>query len=772
MKHIYYALTCLSSICLMIAFLFHGCSIFSPVGQAISQGYENTVSYFNGYYNAKRLFNEAEDEIRANILSTHGEDTTFTTIRQIPDNAKQKLGQVIDKCSNILAFHPTSTLVDDALLLIGKSFYYQTEYLKSERKFEELIAKYPSSPLVVETQLWYAQTEEKLGKLEEGVRQSEATISAAQTSDENEIETQAHQLLGLLYRRMKQIDKAVMEYEKVVALSTDKEIKADAQITLGDIYFFNGQYKKSIEEYLRTREFTSDIYSNYYSNLQISIAYRELGEYKEELNLIDPMIEDFRNKDHLPALLFERANNYMASGKRNDAIEEYSYIDTTYASTEYSAKSVYQLGILYEKEVGDYQIALKYYTKANSAAEKSTAEDARRKYTALTRYFDAQCRLIVADSLFMVLKDTTRKKNQDTLMTGVSDTIQHEIVRVDSLSAFSKNDSLKWPRSISDSINFKVAKFDSLSPFLSSDSLKVLKSISDSTRRGITKVDSRSMIPSVDSLKVLKSIAAQELGDIFYSEVVVPDSAFYWYNQSLVLSYNSARSPRILYILAELSRTNPEKKIPAPEEYYTRLDHDFSESIYAEEARRFLGKVSSTKKADTAAVFYEQAEKFLDKSRYEKAIEKFHTIIKTFPNSSLAAKSQYAIGWILENYLAQPESALVQYKYVVKNYAATMYAPDAAKRLADIERFNKEKEDTIKTNATKIDTIRTDTTKTGTIRTDTTKTGTIKSDTTKADTIKTEDNSMNRKYRGQMDIKKAGVGLGRENNERKTEDSG
>jgi hypothetical protein len=204
-------------------------------------------------------------------------------------------------------------------------------------------------------------------------------------------------------------------------------------------------------------------------------------------------------------------------------------------------------------------------------------------------------------------------------------------------------------------------------------------------------------LPSSDSLRILKSIAAHELGDIFYSELVEPDSAFYWYNQSLSWNYDRIYSPRILYILAELSRTNPEKKFPAPEEYHSRLDHDFPESIYAEEARRFLRKSSSAVKTDTASEYYAQSEKQLDAKQYEKAIGTLRFIIQSFPKSPFAAKSEYAIGWIMENNLAQPESAMVQYKRVVKDYKGTMFADIASKRCVEVVQSDSLKTDTLRT---------------------------------------------------------------------------
>ncbi|MGA3287554.1 MAG: tetratricopeptide repeat protein [Bacteroidota bacterium] len=788
MKRTPYIRITLSSVCLVIVFLFSGCSVFGPVGHAISQGYENSISYFNGYYNAKWLFDEAEDEIRSDALTKRGQVSSTATDDQIPASAKEKLLKVIDKCSNILAFHSTSTLVDDALMLIGKSFYYQAEYLKAERKFSELLTQYPNSPLVLETQIWYARTEEKLKKIEAGIRMCESIISAAKLSDDNKIETQAHRILGRLYLQEKQTDKAVMEFEKEIALLKDDDTKAEVQMNLGSIYFSGGQYEKAAEAYLQVGDFTSDIYSNYYSKVQAAIVYREIKEYEKGLTLVEAMIENFRYKSYLPDLIFERANNYAASGKKNEAIDEYIYVDTAYAKSEYALRSAYQLGVLYEKELGDYQLALKYYAQVDSATGSKFVSDGRLKFAALKRYFGARKKLQIADSLLFVLTDTTQKTISDTLTTILSDTTKYSNAQVFSQSKppiadllpsvsdstklkidtiasqlimKSRVDSLIMLRSLLNSTRRTIAQASSRHSHVGVDSLTVLKSIADSIQQKISLVSSRVALSGVnssrysniltapqpvflsaDSCNVLKSIAAQDLGDIFYSEVVVPDSAFYWYEKSLALDYSLIRSPRILYILAELSRMNTGKKYHTPEEYYTRLDHDFPESIYAEEARRFLGKESSVKKTDSAAISYEQAEKQIETKQYTNAIKAFHNIAQSYPKSPLAAKSEYAIGWILENHLEQPESALVQYQYVVKYYDGTKYAIAAANRSTGIAQSDNVKRDVAKINDAKTDTSKIhraaiDSTKIHAVKIDTIKINKSKIDTSKIEKIDT-----------------------------------
>jgi outer membrane protein assembly factor BamD (BamD/ComL family) len=447
------------------------------------------------------------------------------------------------------------------------------------------------------------------------------------------------------------------------------------------MYFASGQFKKAAEVYLRTEDYTSDIYSNYYSKLHASIADRESGEQKKGLTLIDAMIDDFRNREYLPSILYERANNYAASGRRDDAINTYIHVDTTYAHTEYAVRSAYQLELIFEKELGLYGQALKYDSVVNAATGLNIVAEGRRKFLAFTRYFDAWHRLNKADSLFFILSDTTHKILTDTLHALAADTT-HKIFS-DTLHVIAADSTYK-----------KVGRLDSL--LSKSDSIKTNNSVSDTAQRKPAQVTNQPALLSADSLHILKSIAAQDLGDIFYSEIVVPDSACYWYNKSLLWSYNYSRSPRILYILAELSRTNPEKKYPAPEEYYRRLDHDFPESMYADEARRFLQKASSAMKTDTASEYFAQSEKQIDAKEYEKAIRSLRSIVQSFPKSPLAAKSEYAIGWIMENRLAQPENARTQYKRVIKNYDGTAYALAASKRYTEVQQSDTAKKDTTK----------------------------------------------------------------------------
>ena len=126
---------------LALTVVMPGCGIGSFIG-----------AYFNTYYNAERPFKEAVDEVMSQ-RENKSADKTFGFTFVVQQSTKAKFTSVVEKCSKLLQYHSESNLVDDALLMIGKSYYYQNDYQQAERKFKELLEQFPNSSLSFECEL-------------------------------------------------------------------------------------------------------------------------------------------------------------------------------------------------------------------------------------------------------------------------------------------------------------------------------------------------------------------------------------------------------------------------------------------------------------------------------------------------------------------------------------------------------------------------------------------------------------------------------------------
>ncbi len=89
-------------------------------------------AYFNTFYNARTIFQEAEARYLREGFSP--------TLRD-------QYNKVIEKCVVVIRYFPNTPYVDDALYMLGVSYLRLGDYDRSRRRFRELLGVFPDSPL-------------------------------------------------------------------------------------------------------------------------------------------------------------------------------------------------------------------------------------------------------------------------------------------------------------------------------------------------------------------------------------------------------------------------------------------------------------------------------------------------------------------------------------------------------------------------------------------------------------------------------------------------
>jgi len=502
-----------------------GCSVVKPVGRAISSGYDNTVAYFNAYYNASRLFRDAEREIKEDNVKRRGmEQQKSQSTVPIPASASQKLTKVIDKCSNILAFHPNSRVVDDALFLIGKSFYYQGQFEKAERKFVELLTRFPDDKLTQEVMAWYALSLYNQNKYDEASEVGKNFLSMRITKKALPFYNRVNLMMGDICEKQKNMSEAQKYYKDCIEES-DKESQIQALMKLGDIEYLSGNYDSAANWYLKASSGTKDPYFIYIAQTRASDALRKKGDCEYSLQILNNLLKDYRMKNYRGFLYLERGKTFLELKDTSEALADFMLVDTGYTKSPYSTFASFELGKLYEYTLGDYSNALKFYTKATKSSDVNLADSARQKTRIFTRYFDVQKRSMKADTLLLAAQAFDDSLSIDSLAKAVIDTTQ--------------------------------------------------------------KLKKNSPVISKDSAQVLKFYAIQELGDIFFTELNNPDSAAYYYILAEKICPDSALLPRLFFMSGLLAQTVPMPRSSL--DYFRDIVTRFPNSPYATPAMKSLG---------------------------------------------------------------------------------------------------------------------------------------------------------------------------------------
>jgi tetratricopeptide (TPR) repeat protein len=119
-------------------FLSIGC------GQTLQKSWSNFRAYYNTYYNAKKNYDAGFEKVKEQNRTID----PYKPVRIHPpplQAGNSDFEEAIEKSAKILRKYSNSKWVDESLLLIGKSYYYQQKYYPALQKFEELY-KASSSP--------------------------------------------------------------------------------------------------------------------------------------------------------------------------------------------------------------------------------------------------------------------------------------------------------------------------------------------------------------------------------------------------------------------------------------------------------------------------------------------------------------------------------------------------------------------------------------------------------------------------------------------------
>ena len=117
----------------LVLLILSGCSRGGFLGKRV----DNFTAYYNTFYNAKKEYRTGikaieragDQNINRNLYLS-----VFLTPERV--SSQNNFDEAILKSADVLRENPNSKWVDDALLLIGQSYFYLKNYVGAEQKFQ------------------------------------------------------------------------------------------------------------------------------------------------------------------------------------------------------------------------------------------------------------------------------------------------------------------------------------------------------------------------------------------------------------------------------------------------------------------------------------------------------------------------------------------------------------------------------------------------------------------------------------------------------------
>ena len=627
-----------------------------------------SCAYYNTFFNAKLNYNEAV-KAQKNSKSTS----------KLSGNIKQKYQKAIDKSWKLIKIYGDSNkYADDALLLIGKSYYKMQQYVKAERVLTQFLKKYLRSEHIPEAKLWLARTYIAEDRKDEALDILNTLLGEKLP---RHLAAEAFYILGELYYEQEDYQNAIKYLEQCVHVTNDDGMKGDALYMVGESYYNLQEYDNSIDSFLKLSKLDIPPIREYEAKAKVVESLIELKRYNEAENILKKMLRSQRFKKQYSLIETRLANLYEIQGQTDFARDYYYEIIHKYPRSEGASLCYYYLGQLYEFEYGNLDSAKAYYDKVkNLKSQEEVAKEAKEKAKLLTEY------LKIRNQLRKDQADIFKLEHGDSSLTDsmevAGDSVAVDTTRQRELTDL--NNSIKEQQQFG--ANKKVPPQTQGMGFVKQpqDSSKN-KSKTDSLKLAQAKIKKKvkKVAISRTSEQVRASFRKNSfgLGEFFLLKYQNYDSAAHAYKNFIRLFDNdSVLTPKAYYAIYFIYHDLKQDSSKA-DSLKELIIQRYPDTIYGKKLRGIVEEKTPEEKVSQFRTLYDNAEDLMDQQKYDRAISIFKKIAEQDSGSVWAQKSRFAIAYIYEHYLKNVDKAIRAYTEVIKEYPETKFALIAKKKV-------------------------------------------------------------------------------------------
>ena len=371
---------------LLFSMLFTGCS-------GIKQGWRNFTAYYNTFYNTTQYYSLGLDQ---NLRQGH-ELNPYRPIRiHLPPGSAgaNDFQMAIEAGSSILRDHERSKYLLPAIFVIGRSYYYRSEFFSALEKFQEL-ESLAGGRLRQEAFFWQGLTYLEMGNFSEGIQQLEFGLEIIEEWD-TEIFSEIQLLLAQLHTAMGNYELAIEYLESGINGISGQNKK-------GRALFLMGQLHEELNEDIRARyafagvnDYRVDFDLEYQARKREAEVSRRLGEFSRAETIFRRLERDDKFLTFRAEMRYEIARTYQLSGKYSEAVLRYRSLleERSVALTPLIiALSNYGLGEIYRDAFQDYTTASEYFNQAASQRIDSRFLPSDFDARAMAESFGAYARL-------------------------------------------------------------------------------------------------------------------------------------------------------------------------------------------------------------------------------------------------------------------------------------------------------------------------------------------------------------------------------------------
>lgn len=295
----------------------------------LSREYHKTLAHYNGYFNArekvkegaKTLYNGQADRYdRILPVFKYGDKNTAKPVYPVMDEAIKKVSLVIQRHSMEFNNVERNRWIPRSYLIIGLAQFYKHETWTAIESFQFVAAQYRYDPVKYEALLWLTQCYLELGKT------PDAEFLLSTLRDDPKMPVKLKPFFNAVYAdyyfQAKDLDNAAERLELAAAGTKKRQQRARYHFILGQIYQKQGELNKAVEKFNLVIKATPpyEMAFNAQINRAICIDVNS-PDGKDIRKLLTKMLKDEKNTEYHDQIYYALAEVALKEKNEPEAIE-------------------------------------------------------------------------------------------------------------------------------------------------------------------------------------------------------------------------------------------------------------------------------------------------------------------------------------------------------------------------------------------------------------------------------------------------------------------
>ena len=339
-------------------------------GGAVKQSWTNFRAHYNTYYNAEKSFRAGQQKILSQSLTIDPEEPVRVH-RALPQAGAEEFENTIEKGAQIIRKFSDSKWTDDALFLMGKSYYYRKEYYLGLQKFEELYEVTDDPRLKQESVIWKGRTLLDLKQNGEGISFLEEELSVLEENWESGLKAELRVLIAEHHAVLENWQEAHDLLETSVTELPSRSLKMKAYFLYAQVHEKLENYNEAYLVYDRVTSIYTDYQYSFWAELFKGKIARMEGNLDQSLYIFNSMSKDDKNFDRMDEINYQIAKTEQVLGQLESSERRYKQLlrsTINQPSLEVQSKTYYELGKIYSEYYNAYETAAAYFDSSSAVS--------------------------------------------------------------------------------------------------------------------------------------------------------------------------------------------------------------------------------------------------------------------------------------------------------------------------------------------------------------------------------------------------------------------